>query len=96
MKKYIIIILSLLAINNVCNGQEWIQYQPQLPVVEVPSIPAHTFSTSAVVHKPLIYRWVPYIINEPVIVERSGIFCHKTIIVYRPTIYWVYQLSYTY
>ena len=75
-------------------GQEWVQYQPTLPVVEVAPTPTQRFVTTNIVYRPMIYQWVPYIFNQPVLIERQGLFCYRTSITYKPTICWVYQLSY--
>lgn len=93
MKYFMIVVMLLIASSN-SYGQEWTQYQPTIPVVEVPTIPTQRFFTTNVIYRPMIYQWVPYIFNQPVLIERHGLFCNRTTIEYKPTIYWVYQLSY--
>lgn len=93
MIKYFTIMIAVLFVSN-SYGQEWVQYQPILPVVEVTQVPAQRFVTTNIEYRPLIYQWVPHIFNQPVLIERQGLFCRKTTIEYRPTVYWVYQLSY--
>lgn len=91
--KYFIIIATLFVSTNIY-AQEWIHYQPTMPVIEVPQAPTQRFVTTNIVYRPMIYQWVPHIFHQPVLVERHGLFCHKTTIEYKPTIYWVYQLGY--
>lgn len=90
--KYLIILLAMFYCTNaVC--QEIQAYS--IPVVEVPQTPQYTLSTYNIsVYRPMVYQWVPYVVHQPVLVEKYGLFQHRTTITYRPSIYWVYQLSY--
>jgi len=91
--KIFIVSLCMLLCANVALSQEAFTYVS--PIVEVQTLPAYSFSTYAVpVYKPMVYQWVPQIINEPIVVQKFGLFGHRTQIVYKPTIRWVYQLAY--
>lgn len=93
--KYIITLFCCLFYTNVCYCQDWVNHIYVPPVVEVQQVPSYSISTyTTYIYRPMTYQWVPHIVNEPILIERNGLFCQKTTIVYKPTIRWVYQLTY--
>lgn len=91
--KVFIISFCMMLCANIAVSQDMVTYVS--PVVEVQTVPAYSLTTYATpIYKPMVYQWVPQIVNEPIIVQRYCIFGHKTQIIYRPTIRWVYQLAY--
>jgi hypothetical protein len=79
---------------GLANGQEWISMQPTPPAVYVAPYPTQTYSTYPVVQyiRPSIYQPVPFIVNQQVVMEYSGVFCKRYYIVNKPQVQWVYQL----
>lgn len=76
-------------------AQEVINIVNQPPIVYVPTVPTRIYSTYVVPQtRTMVYQWVPYIVNRPVVVEHRGLFCNRTYVVNQQTIQWVYQLSY--
>ena len=67
--------------------QEWIPYQNPSPVTIV--------EQTRVIYRPpqpvIIYQWVPYMVEQPYIIEKRCFFQRTSHIEYRPTIQWAYQ-----
>ena len=85
--KYLIALATLFIATEIY-AQEWIAYQqyPQ-PVVQqnivYPIVP---------VHQPVIvHQWVPYPIQQNIVVEQHCLFRRTQTVISRPTIQWVYQ-----
>ena len=66
---------------------------PTPPVVEVPSVPAVTYSTFTTPIN-ITYGWVPYYYNSQIVTEKRFFFCRRYFTVQRPAVQWVYQPVY--
>ena len=67
-------------------AQEWIAYQqPVQPVVQTQLV--YVKQPQPVV----VYQWVPYVVQQNVIVEQQRIFCRTQTVVSRPFTQWVLQ-----
>lgn len=91
-----LVMVGLCVTNCAYGHNEWVAIQtiPQNvyapPIIEVPLVPAATFSTYTR-PLPIAYGWVPYTITEPILIERHGLICKYRTIVYNTRIEWVYQ-----
>lgn len=76
------------------HAQEWIAMQPSPPAVYVSPYPTQSFSTFPVAQyiRPAVYQPVPFIVNQQVVVEHSGLFWKRYYVVNKPQVQWVYQL----
>ena len=79
------VMLFLMGVSSNLYAQEWVAYnqyvqpQPQIQTVYVQPQPV------------LIYQWVPYTIQQNIVVEQRRLFCVNQTIVSRPTVQWVLQ-----
>jgi len=96
MFKYIMILMIIMFGSQITNAQEWVTSDIVPPYIEVCNLPTQSFSTRLDnnPYRVMTYQWIPYVYNVPIIEQRHTIFGHKTIIIYKPVIYWVYQLAY--
>lgn len=86
--KYIIV-LATLFMGTTAYAQEWIAYQTYTqpviqqtityPVVQLPPQPA------------VIYQWVPYSVQQNIVVEQHCLFRRTQTVISRPAVQWVYQ-----
>lgn len=80
-----LVMLFLMGVSSNMYAQEWVAYnqyvqpQPQIQTVYVQPQPV------------LIYQWVPYTIQQNIVVEQRRLFCVNQTIVSRPTVQWVLQ-----
>jgi len=88
--KYILLLFTCVLFSS-ANAQEWVSYNPYPPVVEVPMVPAQSFSTYVVQQPRIVYQWVPQYINQPILIERRFLLCKRYDWTIRPTIQWVQQ-----
>ncbi len=78
--------LMLINVGSNLYAQEWIPYQqPIQPVVQTQLV--YVYQPQPVV----VYRWVPYSIQQNVIIEQQRLFCRTQTIVSRPYTQWVIQ-----
>ena len=80
-------ILVITIANNIY-GQDWIPYQGQ------PNIVQTTVTQQSYVYQPqpvVVYQYVPYVVNQPVVVEQRCLLCRTQKIVYVPQIQYFYQ-----
>ena len=67
-------------------AQNWIPYQePIQPVVQTQVV--YVSQPQPVV----VYRWVPYTVQQNVIVEQQRIFCRTQTVVTKPVTQWIFQ-----
>ena len=69
-------------------AQDWIPYQPQQYV------PVQTNVVTSYVYQPqplVVYQYVPYVVNQPVITEHHCLLYKSQKITYVPQIQYVYQ-----
>lgn len=85
MKNYArcLVMLFLMGVSSNSYAQEWVAYnqypQPQVQTIYVQSQPV------------IVYQWVPYAIQQNVVVEQRRLFCVNQTVVSRPTIQWILQ-----
>jgi hypothetical protein len=80
-----LVMLFLMGVSSNIYAQEWVAYnqyvqpQPQIQTVYVQPQPV------------IIYQWVPYAVQQNVIVEQRRLFCVNQTLVSRPTVQWILQ-----
>lgn len=80
-----LVMLFLIGVSSNSYAQEWVAYnqyvqpQPQIQTVYVQPQPV------------VIYQWVPYIVQQNVIVEQRRLFCVNQTVVNRPVTQWILQ-----
>lgn len=80
-----LVMLFLMGVSSNLYAQEWVAYnqyvqpQPQIQTVYVQPQPV------------IVYQWVPYTVQQNVVVEQRRLFCVNQTIVSRPTVQWVLQ-----
>jgi hypothetical protein len=79
------VILFLMGVSSNLHAQEWVAYnqyvqsQPQIQTVYVQPQPV------------VIYQWVPYSVQQNVVVEQRRLFCINQTVISRPIVQWVLQ-----
>jgi len=80
------VMLMLIGVGSNLYAQEWIPYQEHTqPVVQTQVV---------YVQQPqpiVIYQWVPYVVQQNVIVEQQKLFCRTQTVVTRPYTQWIMQ-----
>lgn len=87
MKKFArcLVMLFLMGVSSNLYAQEWVAYnqyvqpQPQIQTVYVQPQPV------------VVYQWVPYTVQQNVVVEQRRLFCVNQTVVSKPTIQWILQ-----
>ena len=80
-----LVILFLMGVSSNLYAQEWVAYnqyvqsQPQIQMVYVQPQPL------------VVYQWVPYTVQQNVILEQRRLFCVNQTVVTRPTVQWILQ-----
>ena len=80
-----LVMLFLMGVSSNMYAQEWVAYnqyvqpQPQIQTVYVQPQPV------------LIYQWVPYTVQQNIVVERRYFLHINQTVVSRPTVQWVLQ-----
>lgn len=80
-----LVILFLMGISSNLHAQEWVGYnqyiqpQPQIQTVYLQPQPV------------VIYQWVPYSVQQNVVVEQRRFFCINQTVISRPVVQWVLQ-----
>ena len=80
-----LVMIFLMGVSSNLYAQEWVAYnqyvqpQPQIQAVYVQSQPV------------VIYQWVPYTVQQNVVVEQKRLFCVNQTVVSRPTVQWILQ-----
>jgi hypothetical protein len=80
-----LVILFLMGVSSNLYAQEWIGYnqyiqtQPQIQTVYMQPQPV------------VIYQWVPYSVQQNVVVEQRRFFCVNQTVISRPVVQWVLQ-----
>lgn len=80
-----LVILFLMGVSSNLYAQEWVAYnqyiqpQPQIQMVYIQPQPV------------VVYQWVPYTVQQNVVVEQKRLFCVNQTVVSRPTIQWILQ-----
>jgi hypothetical protein len=86
--KYLIVLLMLFTSTEIF-AQEWVPYQPYPITVVQPNINYYPVPT---VQQPVIvYQWVPYSVQQNIIVDQYCLFRRTQTVVSRPTVQWIYQ-----
>jgi hypothetical protein len=75
--------LMIISVGSNLYAQEWIAYQE--PVVQTQVV--YVYQPQPVV----VYQWVPYSVQQNVIIEQQRLFCRTQTIVSRPYTQWVIQ-----
>lgn len=80
-----LVMLFLMGVSSNLYAQEWVSYnpyiqsQPQIPMVYVQPQPV------------IVYQWVPYSVQQNVVVEQRRLFCVNQTVVSRPVTQWILQ-----
>ena len=80
-----LVMLFLMGVSSNLYAQEWVTYnqyvqpQPQIQIIYVQPQPV------------IVYQWVPYTVQQNVIVEQRRLFCVNQAVVTRPAIQWILQ-----
>ena len=80
-----LVMIFLMGVSSNLYAQEWVAYnqyvqpQPQIQTVYVQPQPL------------VIYQWVPYNVQQNVVVEQRRLFCVNQTVVSRPTVQWILQ-----
>jgi hypothetical protein len=88
MKNLARCLIAILLISTGSNlyAQNWVSYQePVQPTV--PNQIVYIQQSQPVV----IYQWVPYIVQQNVVVEQQRLFCRTQTVITKPYIQWVLQ-----
>ncbi len=77
-----LVVLILIGLSSNLYAQNWVAYQdiPQTQVVYVTQP-----------QPVIIYQWVPYVVQQNVIVEQQRLFCRSQTVVTRPYTQWILQ-----
>lgn len=80
-----LVMIFLMGVSSNLYAQEWMAYnphvqsQPQIQMVYVYPQPV------------VVYQWVPYTVQQNVVVEQRRLFCVNQTVVSRPTVQWILQ-----
>jgi hypothetical protein len=83
-----LLVISMTIVCGNIYAQEWIPYQPQNHVVQT------TVTQQSYVYQPqpvVIYQYVPYVVNQPVVVEHRCLLYRTQRVVYVPQTQYFYQ-----
>lgn len=80
-----LVILFLMGVSSNLYAQEWVAYSPY--VQSQPPIQTIYVQPQPVI----IYQWVPYNVQQNLIVEQRRLFCVNQTIVSRPVTQWILQ-----
>jgi hypothetical protein len=81
-----LLMLMIMSVGSNLYAQNWIPYQETIqPVVQ-----------TQVVYVPqpqpvVVYQWVPYVVQQNVVVEQQRIFCRTQTVVTKPFTQWILQ-----
>lgn len=78
----------LISICSVVNAQEFIQQQIYSPPVVQSNV---VYPVSPAQNPIVVYQWVPYTVQENVVIEHYYMFRKTQTVVSRPIVRWVYQ-----
>lgn len=85
MKNLICLLTLFLTGTSSTYAQEWISYQGYQYVQPSPQI-------IYVQPQPVVtYHWIPYVVQQNVVLEQKRLFCINQTVVARPTIQWILQ-----
>ena len=80
-----LVMLFLMGFSSNLYAQEWVSYNPYIQ-------PQPPIQTVYVQPQPVIvYQWVPYSVQQNVVVEQRRLFCVNQTVVSRPTVQWILQ-----
>jgi len=78
--------ILLISVGSNSYAQNWIPYQePIQPVVQTQVV--YVAQPQPVV----VYQWIPYVVQQNVIVEQQRLFCRTQTVVSRPYTQWIIQ-----
>jgi hypothetical protein len=81
-----VVLFMLMSISSKVYAQNWIPYQEVVqPVVQTQTV---------YVNQPqpvIVYQWVPYVVQQNVVVEQQRIFCRTQTIISKPFTQWILQ-----
>ncbi len=81
------IMLFLMSISSNLYAQEWVAYNQHIQPQPQPQIQTVYIQPQPV----LVYQWVPYTVQQNIVVEQRYLFCKRQTVVTQPTIQWIYQ-----
>lgn len=89
--KYVYVLLVTIAFNSVY-AQEWVPYNSQNHTFQqttnfVQQVPVQVVQPQPVV----MYQYVPYIVNQPVVIEKRCFFHSAQRVTYVPIVQYYYQ-----
>lgn len=83
---YKIILFSILLFPSNVFGDTWVHFDQ---VVDTPEIQIKIINNNQPKYIPQnVYQWVPYVTNEPIIIEKRCLFIKKYEVEYRPVTRW--------
>jgi hypothetical protein len=98
MVKYILLCLFVLCSLQNTYASDWIAYRNQIStttqVVRSESATHYTQPSIPYYINPnpvIVYNSIPVYSYQPVIINRTGLFCHRSEIVQIPVVSWIYQ-----
>jgi hypothetical protein len=84
---YRFILLSIFLLPTNVFGDTWVHYEPPMSSTE---LNINIINQQKPTYVPQnVYQWVPYIVNEPIVVEKRYLLIKKYEIEYRPVTKWV-------
>jgi len=94
MIKYTLLCLFVLCSLQNTYASDWIAYRNDVSTTNTQIIRSQTITHQIQypMYSPaLTYSWTPIYTYQPVIINRQGLFCHRSDIVQVPVVSWVYQ-----
>lgn len=85
--KYLILLATLFMVTE-AYAQEWIAYQPYPQAVVQQNI---VYPVVPVPQPVVIHQWVPYPVQQNIVVEQHCLFRRTQTVVSKPAVQWVYQ-----
>jgi hypothetical protein len=83
-----LLVMSMIIVGNHLYAQEWIPYQPSNHILQT------TVTQQSYVYQPqpiIVYQYVPYVVNQPVVVEQRCLLYRTQRVVYVPQTQYFYQ-----
>jgi hypothetical protein len=80
-----LVMLMVMSIGSSLYAQNWVPYQENIQPVQTQFV---------YVQQPqpvMVYQWVPYVVQQNIIVEQQRLFCRTQTVVSRPYTQWVIQ-----
>lgn len=85
MKNLVYLFILFFVSTTPMYAQDWVAYNPYIQ-------PQPQVQTVYVQPQPLVvYQWVPYTVQQNVVVEQRRLFCVNQTVVSRPVVQWIFQ-----